>query len=259
MNKENIIITNTQRYKDAKPSKNYASLHPSFFASKAAFSLAEIMVLLLLISIFLAAMMPIISKRTKPRTVLGTISPTSGQVMYLYGSGDSTLTSTRYWSCTQTQYTEMGSLNNLYHKITSGGIYINEGGGICKNFISTGGQRNCFPAYVNNCPTGWTSAGVGITGNDTLVRPCYNTSQSCAVLYIYGNNLGDPDGSYENIFTTDGTNVHYGGSVYKNLSGMEGFATYPKACPTGWSDAGVGINSDGVSEAVLIRSCYKCG
>jgi len=107
-----------------------------------------------------------------------------------------------------------------------------------------------FPGYTQeppSCPSGWTDAGGGggngyggtsggtVGSYNTITRSCYNTTQTCSTLYIYGENF-------------------------------PGYTQEPPSCPSGWTDAGGGGGNGygGTSGGavgtynVITRSCYKC-
>lgn len=137
---------------------------------KEAFSLAELMIVLLIMTIILAATMPILSKRAKVKAAANTtISlPTKNE-------GD---------SCT------LGSV-----AIGSDGSLLTCQGGTYKKPPSASGSGQALYIYgypstssptVNSCPSGWISAGIG-SGTMTydshydnlwysLVNSCYKCS-----------------------------------------------------------------------------------
>lgn len=223
------------------------------YEKRKAFSLAEMMVVMLVVSILIAASMPIISKHIIRNNNSNPTTPSTqsvGDVLYLYG-----------WT------------NDAYggYGYTNSGIAIVPGGGYYKQLTPT----VAFNLYPPECPPDWSSAGVGVQRyisyeQGSLVRTCYHPTKTCSVLYLYGNdNYGQPgvgDGGPEvtcpnylqkelsfafvdNICETlnNAANTHYAYLPY-----------YPKQCPIGWADAGVGIDKMNFNSATLIRPCYKC-
>lgn len=227
-----------------------------------AFSLAEVMVLLLLVSIFMAATMPIISKRAKVKPKLSS-SGGGGQILYLYGSSYGNVSP---GSCT-TNY-------NSYYDTENTNVQY--GGGTCKK-LTQNTYSITFPVYPKECPPDWSDiANVGVTldfnGNTdnvfnhsnyyTLIRSCYNTKKTCAVMYLYGL---DTSGDLARIYGWSGAYLYNAGGTYKKLTSIDGsssfeYYNYPPPCPPNWEDAGVGTKGGNYwfYNRDFVRSCYKC-
>lgn len=135
-----------------------------------AFSLAEMMVVMLIMTIILAASIPILSKRAKVKAAAA-----ANVILPVKNVGD---------TCTT------GSI-----AIASDGTVLTCQGGTFKK-PSSGGAGDSLYIYnynssslVNSCPVGYTDAGVGASGvsatNYVYTRTCYNSNQSCTSLYLY--------------------------------------------------------------------------
>lgn len=186
---------------------------------KIAFSLAELMVVMLILTIILAATMPILSKRAKVKAAAN-----ATLTLPMKNEGD---------PCPP---------GNLAIS-ADGTTLLTCQGGVWKK-PSSSSAASVLYLFSNNtytappaCSTltgGWSDGGKGAyfyypSGGANQVRTCYNTTQTCSTLYLYG--------------TLDNT---------------------PPACSTltgGWSDGGSGIQfaaQDNVVHYILVRSCYKC-
>ena len=88
------------------------------------FSLAEMMVVMLIMTIILAASMPILSKRAKVKAAAAASGGGSGQALYLYGSANNVPDSS--WSVTGPDGTY-----NMKLCTTEGASEPNGFGGVC--------------------------------------------------------------------------------------------------------------------------------
>lgn len=240
MKKENIKEAKKQRDKEAK---------------RIAFSLAEMMLVLLIMTIVLAMIMPIISKRKNSRPVLTETIINTHQPLYTYGK------------CIYDAWRNYAPCSSSHY--TSDGINLS-GGGICKDFgtitMNSETKNVSCPLYPPECPPDWTDLGVGESEYTTfdsgaswthfLIRSCWHPSKNCSVLYLHGTTQGSLSDKYD----SKGTDITMGGGIYTKLTASDGsgayseFASYPPKCPSDWLDAGVGY-ADTMN---LIRSCYKC-
>lgn len=135
-----------------------------------AFSLAEMMVVMLIMTIILAASIPILSKRAKVKAAAA-----ANVILPVKNVGD---------TCTT------GSI-----AIASDGTVLTCQGGTFKK-PSSGSVGQVLYLYsdtwvTTTCPNGWTNLGRGPfakTGDNSCsyVRTCYNASQTCSTLYVYG-------------------------------------------------------------------------
>lgn len=174
-----------------------------------AFSLAELMIVMLVLTIILAATMPILSKRAKVKAAANaTVS------LPLKNEGD---------TCTA------GAI-----AIGSDGSLLTCQGGTFKKPPSSDATSVLY-LFSNNtyaappaCSTltgGWSDGGNGAyfyypSGATNQVRTCYNTTKTCSTLYLYGTLGGIPpacstltggwsDGGYGIKFAAQDTVVHY--------------------------------------------------
>lgn len=140
-----------------------------------AFSLAELMIVMLILTIILAATMPILSKRAKMKAAA---AATVSLPVVAEGVG----------TCTP----------NTVGISSDGTTLLTCQGGTWKK-PSSGGAGTTLYLYgqssVNNPPTcasigsNWIQAAYGTFENGTWgrsIRTCYNASQTCATAYLYG-------------------------------------------------------------------------
>lgn len=195
------------------------TFQPFNLSAQRAFSLAELMIVLFIMTIILAATMPILSKRAKVKAAaLANIN------LPVKNEGD---------SCPP---------GNV--AVGSDGTLLTCQGGTFKKPPGSGGSGQTLYLYnqgttfnsanVATCPLGWVEMSKELfkaTENDgdastaIYARTCYNTTQTCSTLYTYSD-LSNPSN--------------------------------PVACPSGWADAGSGIYSAGAYFGSRVRSCYKC-
>lgn len=194
--------------------------------NKKAFSLAEMMIVMLVLTIILAATMPILSKRAKYKP---TLAPSSGagQPLYHYGG---------------TSYSS-GNCASEGSKGTLGGVNTTVSG-------------TCYVNYPSPCPTGngWADGGVDYYTPGTSAqfkRTCYNSSKTCSVIYYYGGT------SYASgNCASEGSKGTMGG-INKTISGTC-YVNYPPPCPDNtWTDGGVDYYAPGNANQFM-RACYKC-
>lgn len=200
------------------------------FINKAfqAFSLAELMIVLSIMSIVLATTMPLLSKRAKMKAA------NAIQVLPVVTEGNTcTATNTKNTGISSDYTTLLTCQSGIWKKV------FPSAAGIGQTLYTYGYSYNSS-TYPAACPAGWTDLGYGVSGSVvapcgsnyyTYTRACYNPNQTCAAMYLYG---------------------------YDSSSG-----TYPVACPAGWTDKGYGVSGNASSSSrtyyTYIRSCYRCG
>lgn len=237
MNKENIKGAKRQGGKEVK---------------HIAFSLAEMMLVFIIVSIVLSMLLPIITKRRKSNAIItppASVNTGVEQLLYLYGTHI-------YVACPCTDH------------YTTDGTNVEDGGDICQQLTNIGSSSltRCFPDYPRTCPNGWDDGGVMNKDIETLVRSCSNPTKQCATLYLYGKNT---TGACGTKLDSEGINIDIGGGICQTLVSSDSsvsltYPAYPPTCPSGWTDAGVGIGTSGADNSMLgigttlIRSCYKC-
>ncbi len=196
-----------------------------------AFSLAELMIVMLILTIILAATMPILSKRAKVKA-----AAVANVNILVKSEGDSCPPGNVAVSPDGTLLTCQGG---TFKKPSGGGtgqaLYLYANTASC-------GTYTCS-YYPPSCPSTWTDAGLGYdfiregtNGYDSFyIRSCYHKDNTCQTLYLHANTASC--GTYTCTYS-------------------------PPSCPSGWTSAGVGYDflrkgTNGY-DGFYVRSCYKC-
>lgn len=140
-----------------------------------AFSLAELMIVLLIMTIILACTMPILSKRAKVKA-----AAVENINLPVKNEGD---------SCPP---------GNV--AISADGTLLTCQGGTFKKPSSSGGAGQTlylYSSYINDtsCPLNWSNGGVGVYSTYIYVRSCYNLKATCSTIYLYGSTPWSSDGN----------------------------------------------------------------
>lgn len=186
--------------------------------SKKGFSLAELMIVLLIMTIILAATMPILSKRAKVKAaatasvhlpVVSEDEPCTSGNIGISADGTSLLT----------------CQGGVWKKLPSSGgagsdsLYLYSSDGVAT------------PPVCSSLGSDWADAGYttqsyfqGIGGRvRVMVRACYNTNKTCSTLYL-NSTLSCPDG-----WTDAGTGVS-GYSVFNATDRDTASPLYSRSC-----------------------------
>lgn len=161
-----------------------------------AFSLAEMMVVMCIMTIILASLMPIISKRVRLRPV---ITPTVVSTIPNVTQGQACTASINSIGLNSTNTTILTCQAGAWAPLSAGGIagQILYTYGVEQYYAGSWHTVSVAPACPSAGSAGWIDLGTSsrIPGSywqnnkiSTVVRTCY-TNKSCAVYHIYSSSL----------------------------------------------------------------------
>lgn len=182
------IDAKRQKRKEAKQDKNYASMQLDIFASKTAFSLSEIMIVFLILTIVLAMTIPIISKRSKIRTSSGSTPVSNSNVISCIKVVNSTLDKTL-----------TSDIKSLSYVLIGGG-----GGGSGRNVYGGGGGGSSNISIYNTAGSR-IFTGTAKGGNGGVVNPFQFVRESD------GSNGEVVSGNIYNLTTNYKVKIYVGG------------------------------------------------